>query len=833
MRRSLVIAAAAATVIIAAGAFLQGIFGWRVPVNGSGIPADLTAQSLRSRRTLAELRRAGMQTTRSPLVINEIMTLNPGTVLDERLTASDWVELYNRSDEPIVLEGFALSDSRSASRRWTLPDVLLPPREHLLVWCSGRDEVNTPLSRLLRMVPTSRETWTMEYDDRAPGGIAVMFDEDDEPVDPYVVAINVPESGEYPVSILSACATQPAGELDVSINRGDAVSLPVPAGEEFRWIALRNPATADGTWPFGAGLQTIAIRGGRGKVRVAQLSCRPDLPEGVGVNRDKSHHFLHAGFRLAAEGESVILTDAEGKILDYVTPPPMPPGRTYGRVPDGADAFTVGSPSPGGAMLGPPPDMSAPPTFSESAITVEPPTGCGAKELRYTLDGSAPIADDPLFTDSLAISNHAVLSVRGFTDGVPSTDTAIRQFWVGSLPDAPVLCVATEPAYLDYTDLGVFNRRKKRGRDWERRSHVLLFDGTDVAFDGLAALRSHGWRHPDRTQNSFHINFRPSFGEDRLRYNILNPSSSVRARCIIADASTHGWSDHLSYDLARGLGGAAPHARPVIVFVNGEPYNLGTLVENVDESFLMDRWGHTDFDVIKRKPSRLKRGSWDTCRRLHQYLRDEQNLSTMTAAGIKPLLDVDSLTQWMLTIILGDASEGGKHITREAFQGYFYSDRTLSPPSVGMIAWDVDCSFQCVDYNTLEGIMQKTRFTTPVGAFRALLRNDPEYVQQFVQATEYALDHTFNEEALGPAIDLYDNLYEQYAAHCILGAKVVKGESEEVSGEELQSFREEWRAVFEMARRVLRERPEIVRKHIAALRLGETPRPTSASHPER
>jgi len=853
--------AVVAIAILAGGAALQARFGWRVPANSSATPADMTAQAIRSRRTLAELRRAGMQTTRSPVVINEVMTLNPGCVLDERMTASDWVELYNRSDKPVDLEGFGLSDSRSASRRWTFPNVLLPPRTHLLVWCSGRDEVSTPLSRTLRMVPTGDEPWSMEYDDKAPGGIAVQFEEDADSSDPYVVAFNVPEAGDYTVAFLArdvdatkprlgetprptalesdlSGRANPPGEpdsldatLSIAIDGGARVSMPVPAGEAYGWVTLHNPATTNGDWPFGVGLHRIAVRGGQGEVRVAQVSCRHR-------NRREPHRALHTSFRLAASGESVILMDPSGNILDYVTPPPMPPGSTYQRVSDGADAFAVGSPSPGDTSLGPPPDLDATPTFSESAISIPPPAS-DAEELRYTLDGSIPTTRAPLFTNWLTISgayhrshdgpdgagpsmdggttsvSSVVLSVRGFTAGLPSTDTAIRQFWVGPPPDVPVLCIATEPAYLDYTDLGIFNRRKKRGRDWERRSHVLLFDGTDVAFDGLAGLRSHGWRHPDRTQNSFHINFRQSFGEERLRHNIVRPASDVRARCVIADASGHAWADHLAYDVARAVGGAAPHARPVLIFVNGRPYNLGTLVENVDESFLLDRWGHAEFDVIKRKPRRLKLGTWDRYRELHEYLRDAENLEQMIAADAARLLDVDSLTSWMLSIILCDASEGGKHITREAFQGYFYSDRTASPPAVGMIAWDVDCTFRCVDYNTLEGVLTRARFTTPVGAFRALLKNDPEYVRQFVAAAENALEHVFREDRLGPTIDLYDALYRRYAAHCVLGSKIADGEKAEAPEEEVRSFQSDWRETFDTARRVLRERPAILRRQIA------------------
>ncbi|MBM4020428.1 MAG: hypothetical protein FJ288_19275 [Planctomycetes bacterium] len=495
------------------------------------------------------------------------------------------------------------------------------------------------------------------------------------------------------------------------------MTVSVPGGDEYRWISVPSPETADGTWPFAEGLHRIGIVADREKVRVEQVACR-------NTGRERPLVFLHASFRLSA-GESVILFDRAGAVLDYVTPPPMPPGISYRRVPDGADVFQAAQPSRDGG------------------------SGLPAMARRAAAGG----------------------------------------------PDAPpgvaVLCIDTDPANLEYTDLGIFNRRKREGRDWERPANVLLFEGTNVYFDGHAGLRSHGWRHADPSQNSFHINFRSCYGEDRLRRSLYDPHSPVRQSCVIADASGEGWADGLAYDVTRAIGGAAPRTKPALIFVNGRPYGPGTLVENVDETFLLDRWGHADFDVIKRKPPRLKHGTWDANQRLHDYLCDAGRLERMTAADLAPLLDVESLTAWMLGIILCDASEGGKHITREAFQGYFYADRKQSSPRIGLIAWDVDRSFRSVEYDTLRGIVEKARFTTPVGTFRALLRNDPAYARRFAEAAQRALNHVFREERWRETVDRYAALYEAHAED-----------------------REEWREVFATARRVLKERPEIVRRQI-------------------
>ena len=73
------------------------------------------------------------------VVLNEVMASNYRTLADEDGEYADWVEVYNNSDQPIVLFRYGLSDDPGNPFRWSFPPILLPAREFLLVWLSGKD----------------------------------------------------------------------------------------------------------------------------------------------------------------------------------------------------------------------------------------------------------------------------------------------------------------------------------------------------------------------------------------------------------------------------------------------------------------------------------------------------------------------------------------------------------------------------------------------------------------------------------------------------------------------------------------------------------------------
>jgi len=72
-----------------------------------------------------------------PLVINEFMAKNESTIQDNVGLYSDWVELYNNSNEDINLSGYYLSDDLSNSTKWAIPDISIEANSFYVFWCSG------------------------------------------------------------------------------------------------------------------------------------------------------------------------------------------------------------------------------------------------------------------------------------------------------------------------------------------------------------------------------------------------------------------------------------------------------------------------------------------------------------------------------------------------------------------------------------------------------------------------------------------------------------------------------------------------------------------------
>ena len=73
----------------------------------------------------------------SAVVINEAMSANKGICLDDEGKSSDWVEIYNPSDEDVDLSRFSLSDDEDDLGQWTFPDITLKAHGYIVVFLSG------------------------------------------------------------------------------------------------------------------------------------------------------------------------------------------------------------------------------------------------------------------------------------------------------------------------------------------------------------------------------------------------------------------------------------------------------------------------------------------------------------------------------------------------------------------------------------------------------------------------------------------------------------------------------------------------------------------------
>lgn len=73
--------------------------------------------------------------------INEFMASNGDTIEDQYGEDSDWIELYNTSEEDVNLKGLCLSDGKKNLEKFVFPDYVMPAGSYLLIFASGKEEV--------------------------------------------------------------------------------------------------------------------------------------------------------------------------------------------------------------------------------------------------------------------------------------------------------------------------------------------------------------------------------------------------------------------------------------------------------------------------------------------------------------------------------------------------------------------------------------------------------------------------------------------------------------------------------------------------------------------
>ncbi|MDD6466879.1 MAG: CotH kinase family protein [Erysipelotrichaceae bacterium] len=74
------------------------------------------------------------------LIISEISSTKSGAIADSYGNCYDYIELYNGTNHDIYLDNYGLSDDEKEIK-WVFPaNTLIPAKEYLLVWCSGKKQ---------------------------------------------------------------------------------------------------------------------------------------------------------------------------------------------------------------------------------------------------------------------------------------------------------------------------------------------------------------------------------------------------------------------------------------------------------------------------------------------------------------------------------------------------------------------------------------------------------------------------------------------------------------------------------------------------------------------
>jgi hypothetical protein len=609
------------------------------------------------------------------LVVSEYMTDNR-TFPDLTGDLPDWVEIHNTGSEPVSLLGCFLTDDAANLQKWPFPDISLAADAYLLVWLSGKDIVYDPAQPLSlhATFKLGRQDTELILSDARGNKLIQQVITDLPPNVSYGRQPGSPATWLYFPQATPGAANTTAGFADVAgafslsnrgvwINEAVAQASFYSAGKKVNegdWIELHN-ATDQTVDLTGYGLSDSEKNLYRMKLQNQTIE-----PGGYLV--------IHLeGFGIATTGDTLYLTGADSKVIDWFDTGFLANGCSSGRGnTDGnepADSrYFYTTPTPGAANSGTPFTGTAVQPLINAALAADgravnnlyadgpiqvtltsPQPGA---VIRYTLDGNEPDAQSAVYAAPLAVSSNTVIRCRAYADQYLGSRTVSRTFLFDERHDLPVVSLTIKPA--DFT--GPAGLWSDYTHDWEYPGAVDYYeaDGTlGVSFTTGVAL--HGAYSRTELQKSLALNLRECYGDTQVIYPFFKDNKVSTFKRLVLRTSGQDWKytklrdAFMSEVIENDLEVETMDWQPCVLYVNGEYYGLYEVRESIDEYYAEAHYGANPdlVDLIKGN-SRVLNGSYAAYKELLDYVKSHDLREAEAYQHVLSKIDETSLMDWLI-----------------------------------------------------------------------------------------------------------------------------------------------------------------------------------------
>jgi hypothetical protein len=644
------------------------------------------------------------------VVINEYTSSNVDELRDELGETPDWIELHNPGATAVDLTGWGLSDDPLNPQRWVFPPSQILPGQYLLVYASGEDRrafineritVSTIGNAWRYLEPTSEPTtnWRLpNFDDSAwlegPAGfgrgdgdeetvlqadtifLRKSFDLNQTTID-SLVTLNFHLDYDDGFALFLNGVELDRKNLDFrfSLTRFDEFASASHEARLYRQMPISGIRLDNPSDYLVAGKNTVAIQVHNESSTSPDLSMIPFITIGrysanphnsVAPGLVFSDPELHTNFRLAAAGDDILLSKADGTLVEHVQTGRMYNNISRGRHPQGlAGQYYFAISTPGGEN-----SVLAETSYAEP-VSVSPVGGLfpgpatismshpsPSAEIRYTLDGSVPSDQSALYLGSFVVPGPVgVVRARAFEAGKwpswPTSDTYLDRV---SSPLA-IYSLVTDPPHLwdYYTGIYALGPNAQpfwpyRGANfynpWERPVHVELFepDGrVPLKFDG--GIMIHGGASRSFDQKSFRILARGGYGTERQEYRqFVERGYDSMKRIVLRNGGTD-WGHAILRDgfanrVVSNLDLESSNFRPAIVLLNGEYWGIQNLRERQDKYYLEDRYDIDPHNIdLLELNSKVVEGDADHYEEMLQFLRENPMSNSANYAQLQTMMD--------------------------------------------------------------------------------------------------------------------------------------------------------------------------------------------------
>jgi hypothetical protein len=661
------------------------------------------------------------------MTINEVMSSNNLFLADEDGDYSDWLELYNSGSVAVHLANWGLSDKVGTPGKWRFPDISIQPGSWMLIFADSKDrklavshwETIVRQGQIWRYrvgAATIPATWIKpEYDDSAwnQGPTGIGFGDGDDAT--TVASGTLSVFGRIAFSVSDSAAVQ-AMILDMDYDDGfvawlngkeiaranlgqvgvqPAWNLAASTGDHeanlYRSLQPERFTIADFSGALRAGRNILAIQVHNNSTSSSDLSMIPFLslgyatPPANSVGGDPrlvlTPTHLHTNFAISASGETLLLTNAAGTLIDSVSVPALATDLSYARIPDGGREWIVASqPTPEGANSSAgvaekagAVEFSLPGGFYQQpfSFTLSCPTA-GA-EIRFTRDGSEPDSFSTAYTNAVNIGQTTVIRARAFAEGFAPGPIITHTYILGRPPASlPVISLTTDPYNLWDQEYGIYvlgtsytNSDPYFGanfwEDWERPVHIEFFEpGGILGFSQDAGVKIFGAWSRARPQKSLAFFARQEYGKDAFTYRLFPELPFESYHSFILRNAGNDWdrsffADGLIHSRLKGMDLDRQAYRPCRVYLNGVYWGILNMREKVNEHYLAQHHGGDpdEIDLLEMDGAVLE-GSNDHYIAMRDFIASKDLSKADNYNWVKTQMDVENFITYEAVQILID-----------------------------------------------------------------------------------------------------------------------------------------------------------------------------------
>ncbi|MFN2135606.1 MAG: CotH kinase family protein [Candidatus Promineifilaceae bacterium] len=543
---------------------------------------------------------------------------------------------------------------------------------------------------------------------------------------------------------------------------------------------------------------------------------------------------LHTNFRLSRDGEEVALYSQDGRLVDMVRFGDQAEDVSYARVTDGAAEWaffqqaTPGQPNRGAPLetvsqVAAPAYVPAGGRFEgpiEVALSVSDP----AAEIRYTLDGSAPVANSALYQAPIQLEETTIIRARAFKSNLLASPVSTQTYVVGEHSRLPIISLAIEPEYLWDDEIGIYvDEEIDKRKDWERPASIALYepDGS-VGFQAEANIRLFGTTAIYLPQKSLAIFIRDGGqGSERIAYQLFPDRELSQYGSFLLRSGSDDWAgtmlrDAFGQQVIEGYMDLGSQAfRPALLFINGDYFGIHNIREKENEDYLLTHYG-VDLDQLDflfvgyhhdDSPHDLTvlYGDASDYEALAGFIQDNDLSAPENYGRVQLLLNTDHFIDYIIAeSYVGNTSW---HRNRKVWRA--------QPPFQrwDFLVYDLDRGFGRLYTNTLQDILRYDPL------FRALVNNET-FRNQFIQRFAQHLNVTFEPERLLPILDsqqilIAPEIERQRAFWPVAAwwADNYKTEAQ-VTGRSERPELPAWQEEVVHLQEFIRERPDALRQHV-------------------